>query len=413
MNDFFLNMQFSRVVATRVLTVLMIFSFTGIELNAQCNSAAIFANDSTPEYCDEVVGNVRNIYATNLPAHPYGPWPSMNVPGAKDFAFSVCAYPIKGDTSTSIYGYGAGTPGCNDIYRIGITTHSTVVAAWANMYFQNPNTGQNNLDWNVEAVNLNLDAYGAHVASDEYHYHLPPGKYYLDSLGINGTFHSPLLGYAADGYPLYYRYGYSDPMDPNSSIIDLLSCYQLKSGNRPGDNITAPGGTYDGTYTEDYEHVPSANCHLDECNGRFGVTPEFPSGTYYYIMTDDFPYFPRCLYGTVLDNTFRIGAMCPASTTSTDCSSSTTSVYGYLSEDLGISVYPNPSVGVLNIGVVDQGRFLSKVTRISIYNQAGQVVWESKAGVMSIDLGQQPNGIYFVEINAGSQQFVEKVLIQK
>ena len=28
---------------------------------------------------------------------------------------------------------------------------------------------------------------------------------------------------------------------------------------------------------------------LDECNGRVGVTPEFPEGIYYYVVTDISP----------------------------------------------------------------------------------------------------------------------------
>ena len=37
---------------------------------------------------------------------------------------------------------------------------------------------------------------------------------------------------------------------------------------------------------------------LDEANGRTGVTPEFPNGTYYYVVTDEFPGIPRYFVGT-------------------------------------------------------------------------------------------------------------------
>jgi hypothetical protein len=37
-----------------------------------------------------------------------------------------------------------------------------------------------------------------------------------------------------------------------------------------------------------------------ENNGRIGVTPEFPEGIYYYMVTDEFPFFSRCLKGRVL-----------------------------------------------------------------------------------------------------------------
>ena len=43
---------------------------------------------------------------------------------------------------------------------------------------------------------------------------------------------------------------------------------------------------------------------LDRCNGRRGVTPEFPDGTYYYVLTATLPYIPRCFAGTP-DSSFR------------------------------------------------------------------------------------------------------------
>ena len=37
---------------------------------------------------------------------------------------------------------------------------------------------------------------------------------------------------------------------------------------------------------------------LDRCNGRTGVTPEFPNGIYYYVITSTFPFVHRCLRGS-------------------------------------------------------------------------------------------------------------------
>ena len=53
-----------------------------------------------------------------------------------------------------------------------------------------------------------------------------------------------------------------------------------------------------GAFTQDYEYVDGIG-DLDQCNGRFGVTPEFPNGIYYYVVTDDFPFFTRCLKGDI------------------------------------------------------------------------------------------------------------------
>ena len=65
-----------------------------------------------------------------------------------------------------------------------------------------------------------------------------------------------------------------------------------------------PGGPYDGTFREDWEYVVDSG-DLDECNGRFGGTPEHPAGIYHYYITDDYPYVPRCVFGTP-DGTFRV-----------------------------------------------------------------------------------------------------------
>lgn len=54
-----------------------------------------------------------------------------------------------------------------------------------------------------------------------------------------------------------------------------------------------------GTFTQDYEYVAGLG-DLDECNGRFGVTPEHPEGIYHYYITDTFPFIQRCVKGTAM-----------------------------------------------------------------------------------------------------------------
>jgi len=53
-----------------------------------------------------------------------------------------------------------------------------------------------------------------------------------------------------------------------------------------------------GTFKQDWEYVEGSG-DLDECNGRVGVTPEFPEGIYHYFATDTYPYFQRCLMGAL------------------------------------------------------------------------------------------------------------------
>jgi hypothetical protein len=52
-----------------------------------------------------------------------------------------------------------------------------------------------------------------------------------------------------------------------------------------------------GSFLQDYEYVAGLG-DLDQCNGRTGVTPEFPNRIYYYAITSTFPFVHRCLRGS-------------------------------------------------------------------------------------------------------------------
>jgi hypothetical protein len=148
--------------------------------------------------------------------------------------------------------------------------------------------------WQYEAlsgaIDLGLDFNNAHVQpGGAYHYHgIPPSLV----AGAGSSRHSALIGFAADGFPIYSRFGYRDGRDPGLGIIELASSYRLRRGNRG----SGPGGVHDGSFVEDYEYVPALG-DLDECNGRTTKTPEYPSGTYAYFLTQKFPVIPRCLKG--------------------------------------------------------------------------------------------------------------------
>ena len=158
-------------------------------------------------------------------------------------------------------------------------------------------------DWNIEALtggmNLGLDRNNAHVQPNgAYHYHSTP-------VGILEKYNyrdkPVLLGYAADGFPVYGSYGYKNATDSSSQLIELRSSYKIRQGSRSD----GPRGRYDGTYTRDYEYIEGSG-NLDKCNGRTGVTSEYPNGTYYYAITDQFPFIPRCWMGTA-DSSFKKG----------------------------------------------------------------------------------------------------------
>ena len=153
------------------------------------------------------------------------------------------------------------------------------------------------------AIPLGLDESYAHVQPNgAYHYHGLPNLL-LQDLGVSAERHSPLIGWAADGLPIYALYGYSDPRDPASPIVEMTSAYRLKSGERSAEN-GGPGGIYDGTFTADYTYVAGAGT-LEECNARYTVTPDFPAGTYAYFLTRDWPVIPRCFRAEVAGNGMR------------------------------------------------------------------------------------------------------------
>jgi len=159
--------------------------------------------------------------------------------------------------------------------------------------------GDRESGWQYEAlggaVPLGLDENHAHVQpTGTYHYHGLPALL-LKRLGASDSKHSPQVGWAADGFPIYARTGYSDPKNPASAVKVLKSSWRLKAGNRPGGD--EPGGRHDGAFVQDYEYVAGSG-DLDECNGRFCLTPEFPEGTYAYFLTDEWPVIPRAFRGS-------------------------------------------------------------------------------------------------------------------
>lgn len=159
--------------------------------------------------------------------------------------------------------------------------------------------GQRGTQWQYEprsgSIALGIDVSHAHVQpTGAYHYHGLPTEL-LSAVKLEANTHSPIIGWAADGFPIYAVYGFADPQESNSSITKMTSSYRLIDGNRPGGD--EPDGKYDGTFVGDYEYVAGAGT-LDECNGRFGVTPDFPDGTYAYFLTEDWPVIPRNFRGT-------------------------------------------------------------------------------------------------------------------
>lgn len=113
-------------------------------------------------------------------------------------------------------------------------------------------------------------------------------------LNDDGQQHSPILGYAYDGNPIYGPYGFSNPLDIDSNVIKMSSSYRINPNyeNRPSTSLYPIG-----SLVEDYKYQHRYGT-LDQNNGRFCVTPDYPNGVYaYFISVDsvDFPVFPYIL----------------------------------------------------------------------------------------------------------------------
>lgn len=313
-----------------ILFVLSI-AFSPSQSLAQCDTATIYANTTSNAVCfDTTFSIVRNCYSNNYPDHTDS-YSSPFTLTASEEEYSMCLYPDTATYFTPLYETVETSVGCTDIYTFGVGTNGVKYDPSSGEYFEDTGTGENNIDWHVEARYIfsgNFGNNGGHLNPfGEYHYHDVPADYFATDLGITIAEHSPIVGWAADGFPMYYKFVYTDPNDTSSAITELSSGYTLKSGTRPGDGVSAPDGSYTGLYYEDYEYTTAT---LDSCNGRWGKTPDFPDGTYYYVLTDTYPYIPRCFKGTAVDHTFRVGpsASCPSSTASSDCSAAPTIVSG-------------------------------------------------------------------------------------
>ena len=104
------------------------------------------------------------------------------------------------------------------------------------------------------------------------------------TLQSNGEFnqitgHSPIIGWAYDGNPIYGPFGYSEPDNINSELKIIQSSYNTDITKV----VNRPTGYAAGFFVED--NVFDESGDLDIHNGRFGNTPEFPNGIYAYFAT--------------------------------------------------------------------------------------------------------------------------------
>lgn len=300
-------------------------------------------SQSSPAYCgvQAIYSSADWVYlrTTGLGSHTMGPWPANfpNLPANQHVLYRLPRTPTLG-TPGSLTGLGV----------IGYFVDGVAMFDSRDGFVWNGNTEQGGAAvgyWNRDAfVNEGATfdpAYAHQENSGTYHYHANPVALrhllgdHVDYDAATGVYresaspptrHSPLLGWVRDGWPVYGPYGYAQATNPASGITLMRSGFQLRNGERGTDNITATGrgtlpawavraysvpasqpgptvsttyprGRYmeDNAYLGDLGLVQGKDFDLDEYNGRWCVTPEFPGGVYAYfvaINTNGTPVFP-------------------------------------------------------------------------------------------------------------------------
>lgn len=283
--------------------------------NVLCDlNREVYNNDesvkATSRYAWTCDADIRNLAGNGIPDHEVGTFPNANNPNtirAQHVNEAFTIHPLV----SSDEGVPVGGPRGVIAYALNSVKFDPGTAGRCDDN-GNCSLAQGQGRWNIEALGHDTFDFGddmnhAHVQpSGAYHYHGIPELFVaqLDK-GVAMT----LIGWAADGFPVYARYGYTDPDDPKSDIKIMKSSWQLKSTGGAGRPDTlrslrgGPSGNTNlskpiplGAFTQDFEYVEGSG-DLDRCNGRIGVTPEFPGGIYYYMVTDAFPFFSRCLKG--------------------------------------------------------------------------------------------------------------------
>ena len=237
---------------------------------------------------------LRSLTTNGLPDHAVGMFPNVNNPNtiaARPTVVSGTLTPTLTSAVTAQSG-----PGLPMGYVLNGIKLDPGTAGACDDTGTNCDPGRPVGAWNLEAIggafNFGTDANNAHVQPDgSYHYHgIPEGFVAKLNKGQAMT----LIGWAADGFPIYARYVHSVAADATSALRVAKTSYRIKAVpdvRRPATSLFPMG-----TFTQDYEYVAGLG-DLDECNGRTGVTPEFPRGIYHYYATDTYPYLQRCVKG--------------------------------------------------------------------------------------------------------------------
>jgi hypothetical protein len=354
----------------------------------------------------QVQYSTSNVYisASCVPSYSIGPWNSNpNVPTNQNFVYKITRSPQQNTATATTVGLG----------HIGVWTNGvSIFNSSDGMSYNNAGV------WNRNAYfweGVSFDNCLGHPAPNgEYHLHVSPRCLYNVT---DSSHHSPIIGYAFDGYPVYGAWGYTN-VNGTGPIRRMHSSYTTTTTstrtNGPTVNSTYPVGCF----MEDYAYSAGSG-DLDARNGRFCVTPEYPAGTYAYFVTLDgnldpqFPYtFYKTYYGLV-----QTGNTGPSGGHNTVTESVVTySPPAGIKEAqmiLNYSFYPNPASDHVNIYINDEG---NAHYNLMIADITGKLMKEEKNlesnKDLAIDISGINKGIYFLKITNGKRSKVEKLVIE-
>ena len=430
-----------------ITSILQNTSVTGtyyVSGNSVALSNGILVNCQLVEYS----ANNVFIHTKGIPAYPTGPFLDGNPSVATNQAaiFKIPLNPVQN----------TGTPTATRGGNIGIFINGVALfdyrdgVAWNNAtgslcggpgYPMCPGGMGATQAWNRDAIpaeKAGFDCSKAHPANGNYHHHQNPSAFKLDLnvisticnlydadglYAIDSTQHSPLIGYAYDGFPIYGAYGYLN-VNGTGGIVRMKSSYHLSTNTTRlnGPAVGAVVGTqtfFNGYFREDYVYTPTSAgtpSYLDEHNGRFCVTPEYPAGIYCYFSTVDASW--NSAYPYVVGPTFN-GVYANRKVTAVDETTiiytpATTGISNYNASDFKVNIFPNPSNDFIAIQVLGLN---NENLSIELFDVTGRLVQKSSinAGATNtyLDTKTLYAGSYLVKISGATINATKKVVITK
>ncbi len=242
-----------------------------------------------------VLADTIEITSNAVPNHDAGIFPNAGNPNtiaAQSLTWSIPLRPTRGETARDLQVIGVGLNGIKMEPQTAEVYSST---QWRYEALTFLGRLPSDTSMAPAMTSLGADCNFAHVQPNgEYHYHGNPTAL------IPETPSRVQVGWAADGHPIFGRWGYADPATGTGDLVELEGSWRVKSGTRAslGAGDSPPPGAYDGTFVQDWEFAEGTG-DLDRCNGREETNVlDGRTYEYAYYLTHTYPFMPRCVWGT-------------------------------------------------------------------------------------------------------------------